>query len=347
MYSVDKSGVKTIILNFYQQIEQALHLYQQADVRLDTSRIRNIVYLGMGGSAIAGDLLYDVLFDELKVPLDVVRGYFAPAHCDENTLVIVSSYSGNTEETLSAVEFAAQKNPQVVAITSGGQLAEKAQKQGWPTIRIPEGYPPRQALGFLFFPLYHMLGHAGLLLHYQQDLRSLIRYIKNESKRYEYPKGSSHKLPLDLAHTFQNKIPLFYSTAPYLRTVSRRWQNQMQENAKSMAFSNVLPEMNHNEIVGWEQAADVIKEFVVVFLENENPHPRIKKRIELTQQIIRDRGVQVVDIYSKGDSMLERVFSLILLGDWVSYYLALSYKKDPIKIANIDFLKKELAKYNG
>ncbi len=347
MYSVDKSGVKSLILNFYKQIDEAWSLYQKANITLDTSRIRNILYLGMGGSAIAGDLLYDVLFDELKVPLDVTRGYFAPAYCDEQTLVIVSSYSGNTEETLSAVQYAAKKNPQILAITSGGKLAEMAAENKWQTISIPQGFPPRQALGYLFFPLYHALGRLNLLHNYQEDLHDLTGYIKNESKRYEYPKGANHKLPLNLAHTIQNRVPLFYSTAPYLRTVARRWKNQMQENAKSLAFSNVLPELNHNEIVGWEQKGEIVKDFVVVFLENEQPHPRIKKRIELTQQIIKERGVQVVDIYSSGETTMEKVFSLILLGDWVSYYLALSYKKDPIKIANIDFLKRELEKYNG
>jgi glucose/mannose-6-phosphate isomerase len=151
-------------------------------------------------------------------------------------------------------------------------------------------------------------------------------------------------LPFDVAHKIQNRIPIIYSSAPLLRTVGVRWRNQMNENAKSMAFSNAFPELNHNEIVGWECEANLSKNFIIILLENEDPHPRIKKRIEITKKIIRKKGAEVIDIYSAGKTPLEKVFSLIVLGDWVSYYLALAYKKDPIEIENINYLKAEMAK---
>jgi len=344
MYSADKSGFKDYLLNFHRQIRESLDLFKKMKCDLDAQKINSILYVGMGGSAIAGDLLYDVLFDNLKVPLDVVRGYHAPAYCNENTLVVASSYSGNTEETLSAVEAAAQKGAMVLAVTSGGVLKEKAQKNGWPLIELPAGLPPRQALGYLFFPIYHFFGHFDLINEYKQDLTALEQFIKNEAQRSEYPHGGGKILALKIATTLQHKLPVIYSTAPYLRTIARRWQNQLHENSKSLAFSNVLPEMNHNEIVGWEQDIELTKDMLVIFLENGNPHPRIKKRIELSQQIIRERGVQVMAIYSSGSCIMEKVFSLVVLGDWVSYYLAMAYKKDPIAIANIDYLKKEMAK---
>jgi glucose/mannose-6-phosphate isomerase len=343
MFSTDKSGYKALLLNFYKQIEESARIFEEAKINLKADSIHNILYLGMGGSAVAGNLLYDILFDQLKVPLDVVRSYFAPSYCTEDTLVIASSYSGNTEETLSSLEKAAETGAQIIVITSGGKIEEIAPKNGWGLISIPKGFPPRQALGYLFFPLYHLFGRFGLINDYQSDLNELIKFVQDAAKRNDYPNINGRVLSKELAQMIYNKVPILYSTAPYLKSVSIRWQNQIQENAKSLAFSNVLPELNHNEILGWEQGLEALKNFIVIFLENEQPHPRIKKRIELTKNIIKERGIEVVDIYSAGGTIMEKVFSVIILGDWVSYYLAMAYKKDPVKIDNIDFLKTRLA----
>ncbi len=344
MYSVDKSNIKSILFDFHIQIRESRKIYEKADVKLNNKKIRNIIYFGMGGSAIAGDLLFDVFFDELKVPINIIRSYFSPSYCDEHTLIIVSSYSGNTEETISAVSHAMDKGAQVVAVTSGGKLMEMAKENKWNLVMIPDGLPPRQALGYLFFPLYHLLGSFELIIKYKKDLGNLARFVQNIAQRNEYPSKFGKVFSKDLAQSIQNRIPVFYSTTPYLSTAARRWKNQIQENSKSPAFANVLPEMNHNEIVGWEIDDVDVTKFIVIFLENEHAHPRIKKRIELSKKIIKDRGVQVVDIYSSGTTALEKVFSVVVLGDWVSYYLALAYKKDPAEIKNIDFLKKEMAK---
>ena len=342
MYSVDKKGYKNLLLNFHKQISEAEKLFKQARVKIDTGKIRNILYFGMGGSGIVGDLLFDVFFDELRVPLNVVRSYYAPFYCNEHTLIIVSSYSGNTEETLSAVEHAADRGAQITAVTSGGKLAEMAKDKSWNLISVPDGLPPRQALGYLFFPLYHLFGQSDLINNYKEDLSGLVKFVAETAQHNDYPGRNRKVLANQLAKTIQNRIPVFYSTAPYLTTVARRWQNQVHENAKSPAFSNVLPEMNHNEIVGWEIDNMDLENMLVIFLENQEAHPRIKKRIELSKKIIKERGVDVVDIYASGSCYMEKVFSLIVLGDWVSYYLALAYKKDPMEIKNIDFLKKEM-----
>lgn len=347
MYSVDKSGYKKILMNFCHQIQESLQVYEKATVTISPEKIRNILYLGIGGSGITGDFIYDVLFDDLKVPLDVVRSYFAPAYCNEQTLVIASSYSGDTEETLSALQFAARSGAQILAITSGGKLAQTANENGWSLITVPSGIPTRHALGYMFFPIYHLLGRTGLIGNYQSDLQKLSNFICDRIRMNDYPNVEGRVLSKELALTIQNKIPIFYSTSPYLRTVSVWWQSQIQQNSKSLAFANVLPEINHNEIVGWEIDLETRKNFIVIFLENEQPHPRIQKRIDLSKKIIKDRGVEVVDIYSAGSSAMEKVFSLIVLGDWVSYYLALCYKKDPMEIRHIDFLKNELAKMDA
>jgi glucose/mannose-6-phosphate isomerase len=344
MYSVDKSDFKRFLKNFHKQIKESSAIVNEANITLDASKINNLLYIGMGGSAIAGDLIKDILFDNLKVPTNVVRGYLAPAYCSENTLVIATSYSGNTEETLSAITAAAAANAQIIVVTSGGKLKEMAEENKWAAIIIPEGYQPRQALGYIFFTLYHVLGRIGLLSYYEDNLDYLVDEAKHWEKSYDYPNASSPVLPFDMANKINGKIPIIYSSAPLLRTVGVRWRNQFNENSKSMAFSNAFPELNHNEIVGWECNANLSKNFIVIFLENEDPHPRIKKRIDITKKIINDKGVEVMDIYTAGKTPLEKVFSLIVLGDWVSYYLALTYKKDPIEINNINYLKNELAK---
>ena len=344
MYSVDRSNFKKILLDFHNQIRESEAIVDRAKIKINTGKIQRILYFGMGGSAIAGNLLYDALFDQLKVPIDVVRGYDCPAYCNENTLVIASSYSGNTEETLSAIKSVKKTGAEVLAITSGGELQKLAKSNKWNLINIPGGLPPREALGYSFFPLYHVLGRIGLLSDYTLNTKKIAAFVQDIAVRNDHEQSDGHVISQELAKTIKGKIPVIYSTAPYLNTISRRWQNQFHENSKSMSFANVVPEMNHNEIVGWEQDTDLLKNLVVIFLENEVPHPRIKKRIELTKKIIKKKGAEVVELYTQGRTRIEKIFSLLVLGDWVSYYLAIYNKKDPIAIKNIDYLKSELAK---
>ena len=344
MYSVDRSNFKKILLDFHNQIREGEAIVEEAKINIDSDKIQRILYFGMGGSAIAGNLLYDALFDQLKVPIDVVRGYDCPAYCNENTLVIASSYSGNTEETLSAIKNVKKTGATVLAVTSGGELQKLAKSRKWNLISIPGGLPPRQALGYSFFPIYHVLGRSGLISDYSLNTKKIAAFVQDLAIRNDHAQNDGHVFSEELAKTIKGKIPVIYSTAPYLNTISRRWQNQFHENSKSMSFANVVPEMNHNEIVGWEQDTDLLKNLVVIFLENEDPHPRVKKRIELTQKIIKKKGAQVIELYTHGKTRIEKIFSFVVLGDWVSYYLAIYNKKDPIAIKNIVYLKGELAK---
>lgn len=346
MFSHDKTGFKQLLLDFPTQLDMAEDILDKANVKIDASKINNILYLGMGGSAIAGDLLKDILIDEIKVPISVVRGYKAPHFCNKNTLVIVSSYSGNTEETFSAASEAKGSGAQFLAISSGGKIGELAKENSWNMVTLPGGFPPRQSLGITFFALYKQLGNLGILENYVTDFSKLKSFVQDEITKHDYQKHGAHILAQELAKTIHNRIPVIYSTAPFLKSVSTRWQNQLQENSKNLAFKNVIPEMNHNEIVGWEMDTPLKESLVAIFLENENVNPRIKQRIELSKKIIKKSGSDVVDIYASGSCALERVLSLIILGDWVSYYLAKFNKVDPIEIKNIDYLKTELAKTN-
>ncbi len=346
MYTPDKSNFRKYLTGFHSQIDAGKKLSDEAAISIDTSKVHNIVYFGMGGSAIAGDLLKDTLFRQLSVPISIHRTYHAPAFTNENSLVIACSYSGNTEEVLSAMADIKDCGAQVIVVSSGGELTKAAVEQKNPVIALPAGYPPRMALGFMFFSLYHTLGRNGLVKDYREDLSALSLFVKEEIAKHDATRHSGHILAFELAKTIHHHIPVLYSSSPFLQTISRRWQNQLHENGKILAFRNVLPEMNHNEIVGWEMKLPCMENLMAVFLENENPMPRIKMRITHTIEVIKKSGVPLIEVYSSGESVFEKVFSLIVLGDWVSYYLALLNKKDPMHIANIDYLKQQLAQAN-
>ncbi len=343
MYTLDKSDYKSILMKFHLQIEQSPQILEKAHINIDFSKVKNIIYLGLGASGLAGDLLHDVLFDCLKVPMNVIGGYFLPGYCTENTLVIASSYSGQTEEIVAATKKAIESPAQVLVVTSGGQMLELAQKHQLSLIQLPENFRSRHVLGLLFFPLYHFLGQHDLISNYQPDLGYLVKFVKEFSARNDYPAFNGHILSRSLAYTIENKIPVIYSTAPYLRSVSKSWKDEIEQKAKALAIAGVIPEMNHNEIVGWEWNSEVVKNFVTIFLENKDVDPRILRRIEISKEIIKKRGVEVVEVYADGKTRLEKVFSLVLLGDWMSYYLALLYKKDPTEIENVDYIRQKMA----
>jgi glucose/mannose-6-phosphate isomerase len=343
MYSVDRDNFKRFLINFPKQIADSQKIFKNNTPRLSKS-FQNIIYLGMGGSAIAGNIIREVLYDNLKLPLQVVRGYDIPGFCSNLSLVIASSYSGNTEETLSAVTMAAKKGAKIVAVTSGGELLKLAKKKKWPVLKVPEGFPPRQAFGYLFFLAYQVILKTINKKISAEEFKDLVHFSESMVQVSDEMSGEGKTFTKDLALRLKNKIPIIYSSAPYLSTVATRWKNQFQENAKSMAFDNVIPEMNHNEIVGWEMDSLPKKNYLVIFLEHDETNSRINKRLQLTKSIIQDTGTEVVEIYAEGDSLLTKTISLIIKGDWISYYLALFYEKNPASIVNIDYLKSELKK---
>lgn len=344
MYSFDKSNFKRFLKKLPEQILESKKLFKDSSLNVTISKIKNIIHLGMGGSAIVGDILNDAFFNELKIPMTVIRGYDIPNYCDKNSLVIASSYSGNTEETLSAVAKAKRKGAQIVALTSGGEILQKAKKYNWPYLTVPEGYPPRQAFGYMFFTALQLLNQFVKNPISDRKISEIYKLAKLVVECNDEQTADGKILTKDLAINLQNRIPIIYSAEPYFKSVAMRWKTQFQENSKSMAFCNVIPEMNHNEIVGWEMDNPCLKNYLVIFLESEINHSRINARIKLTKNIIRDKGVNVAEIYAQGTTVLENIISLICTGDWVSYYLALLYDKSPEAILNIDYLKSELKK---
>jgi glucose/mannose-6-phosphate isomerase len=343
IFAVDSSNMYALLRSFPQQVEDAMRIGQNSSVRLSTRGIDQIVLCGLGGSAIGGDLLKSYLADELTVPFIVNRHYALPKFVGKATLVIISSYSGNTEETTAAYKEAVKRRARILCISSGGTVSRMAAKHRHPLIRIPGGLPPRAALGYSFFPLLTILGRLGLIRNKKKEMKEALELLRMKADLYGIPDPGSNKA-LQLAGSLQGRIGVVYSSTERFDAVNTRWRGQMAENGKSLVFGHVLPEMNHNELVGWKALTGPMREMQVMFLRDKNDHPRVQARMEITKKVLAEHTDRITEIWSEGTSLLARIFSLVFLGDWASYYLAILHRIDPTPVMVIDHLKNELGK---
>ncbi len=306
----------------------------------DFSGVDNVVFGGMGGSGISGDLVASYFFDYGK-PLVSVHDYQLPGFAGRGTLVIVTSYSGNTEEALSIYQDAREKGCHILAISSDGKLLEWAKSDGVPFVKIPEGFPPRTALGWLFVPSF--LTVAGIVTGddtpYRNELKRVAEYLRNLQKEFEDIDSVAH----DLANKFYLRIPVIYSSPRFYPAVFR-WKTQINENAKAFAHVAELPEMDHNEITGLIEPRDLVENLWVVFVEDQDDNDRVKLRIKETEDLIKDSVMGTTVLKTRGESLLARLFYTIYLGDYISYFLSINYNQDPIAIPRIDELKRRLSK---
>ncbi len=337
--AIDSQNMFSVLENFPAQLKQAFDIGCNIEIPDYLKDIDNIVITGLGGSAIGGDLLRSYLQYEIKVPIQVNRNYYLPAYAGNNTLVVCSSYSGETEETLSAYDDAKSKGCRIVCISSGGKLSVIAASDRNLVVIVPKGYQPRCALAFSFIPMLMLLVKAGIIKQKDEEITSLIELMKAKSESYT---SFDNNTAIDTAAHISGRIPIIYSSNDLLDIVNLRWRGQMAENAKNLAFGNYFPELNHNEIVGWQENSEILSKFAVLFLRDREDNPRLLKRLEITKDIIRPyRGIDIV-IESEGNSKLERIFDLVYLGDWVSFYLAIINKVDPSPIEKINILKNKL-----
>jgi glucose/mannose-6-phosphate isomerase len=339
----DPADMFRCVADFPLQVEEALRIGAGASLSVTSDNIRSIVLTGMGGSAIAGDLLRSYLAEEMRIPFLVNRSYGLPGWVDRNTLVIVSSYSGNTEETLASYRDAIDRKAAVLCITTGGEAERLARKHGHSCIKVPPGLQPRAALGYSFFPLLLALSRMGFIKPRPADISETVAALKKKSQVYADLKSPENNA-LQMAKRLQGKLPVIYSASDRFDAVNVRWRGQICENSKHLAFGHVLPEMNHNEIVGWKVDRELLKKIGVVMLRDVGAHPRVRVREEITKNIIRKKTSTVLESWSEGTSLLARIFSLVYTGDWVSYYLAILNNEDPTPVRVIDYLKGELAK---
>jgi glucose/mannose-6-phosphate isomerase len=338
----DKSNMFDVLANFSKQVEDAVDICKSFILDKQDYKFNKIIICGMGGSAIGGDLLRSYCMYESRTPIFVNRNYRLPAYADENTLIISSSYSGNTEETLSVYAEAVKKNCKIICISSGGKLSILAQNNNNLLISVPKGLQPRCAIGFSFFPLLILMTKLGLISDKDVQIIKVIQALKNRTKQYVNPDESVNNA-LKIAYHLAGKIPVIYSSIDFFDIVNLRWRGQFEENAKTLAYGNCLPEMNHNEIVGWQENPGLLKKIAVIILKDKEDLVPVKKRIEITIEIIKSISGLILEIEGEGESLLERLFDVIYLGDWVSYYLAIMNKTDPTPVEKITFLKNKLA----
>lgn len=305
---------------------------------------KNIVVLGMGGSAIGGDLLSDYLADELSIPIVVIRGYGIPKFVDENSLVFAVSYSGNTEETLSALKRCLEAKARVIALTSGGKFAALARENNFPVIKVPAGIQPRAAISYLFFPILKVLERMGIAKKRHEETEETLNILQELSKEYGAKSPFEDNLAKKVALSLYQHLPLIYGSEGLLEAVAMRWKTQINENSKWPCFWNVFSELDHNEIVGYEIENSINRQVKVVYLQDKEGLLRVEQRREITRKIIEDKVAEFIICPTRGKGKMARMFSLIFLGDLASYYLAILNQVDPSPVACIEDLKKELAK---
>jgi glucose/mannose-6-phosphate isomerase len=317
---IDSQNMLRVLKDFPTQCREALSLPKGISV----SGFSNIIVTGMGGSAIGGDLLKTCLW-ESKIPVYVNRSYTVPEFVNEESLVFAVSYSGNTEETLSAYRDAAKKKARIIGITSGGKLADECEK----VIKIPGGMQPRAALGYLFFPMLGILHNSNSVRVKNQDLNEMLSALKETSDFSDEGEAIAKKL--------RDKIPLIYSS-DRMMPVAMRWKTQINENVKLPAFFNVFSEMNHNEIAAYRR---MDRKFTAVLIRDKDDNDRIRKRMDICRDLM-EGTVDVEEVHVQGNGLLARTLSTIYLGDFTSYHLALWNRVDPTPVDVIEDMKKKL-----
>lgn len=338
---VDPQGMYDAIRDFPEQWRQGRELARGFDPGFTVEGKDHLVVAGMGGSAIGGDLLRTLVADTARLPVTVVRHYQLPGFVTERSVVIASSYSGNTEETLAAFEEARARGATVVCVASGGELLRRARTEGLPYLQIPGGLQPRAALGYSFTALLTIAEHIGLVAPDEAAWNETQELLEQQSEVFGDPSGND---ALELAEALQDRLPFIYSGTGLMEAVNLRWRCQIQENAKRLASGNVYPELNHNEIMGWEYPGPLHEMIGVIVLRDREDHPRVQQRMEVTRALISDRAGYWAEVQSQGESRLARMMSLVNLGDWVSLYLAVLLGVDPTPVPLIGQLKETLAR---
>jgi glucose/mannose-6-phosphate isomerase len=323
-----------LIKDFPAQVLQAVEIGEQAVLKYKFEHaVTNVVICGLGGSGIGGDVLSELLRPQLGVPVIVNKGYNLPAFVGKSTLLILSSYSGNTEETLACARAAIKKGVRAACITSGGKLTEIALKHNFDLIQIPSGFPPRTCLGYSLTQLFFVLKHHGLISdEFKANLIRSASFLQLEQQRMQEEAEF-------LAARILNKPIIVYAEDKY-QSVALRLKQQINENAKAHCWINVLPELNHNELVGWSKANE---NMAVVVLRTDDEYQRNTLRITFTEGVLNKLSQAYFEIKAKGHDAYEKRFYLIHFGDWLSYHLALMQGQDPFDIEVLNKLKSHLS----
>jgi len=330
---IDKSNMRQVILDYPKQFGNILKSAKDFKIEGD---FENIIICGIGGSALAASVFttwLDYSKTKTAVPIYVHRDYGLPKQANKNSLVICISYSGNTEEPLSGFQEAIKKGIKTAAIASGGKAEEICGENNIPLIKIPSGIQPRSSTGYLFTALAKILSGLKLIEDPSKEIMETAEELRKTNQESD---GKS------IAEKLFNKIPVVYASNS-LKHIARSWKIKFNENSKSPAFYNYFPELNHNEMVGFSQDRKENGNFHILILRDQNDHPRNLKRMDLFAELVKSKGVGLDSVDIKGEKPLFKIFSAIILGEWVSYYLALKYNVDPTPVEIIEEFKKKMA----
>ncbi len=317
----------------------AIKRAREAKIPYETPK--NIIVVGMGGSAIGGDLLKDWLHDRAKIPIDTCRDYVLPEYADQNSLIIAVSYSGETEETLSAFFDAVKRHCSVSTMSSGGRLQKFSQKLKIPYINMPTGFVPRAAVAYTFFPLTVIMEKLRIAEKTKKEVEETLQILRkvSEENRLKVPfeKNKAKKLASEIEGT----VPIVYGFRQY-SAVARRLKCQFNENSKVPSKFDVFSELNHNEVVGWEAPKNLTKTFSLILIRDPEEPPEIKQRIEITKQIVSPKVHKIVEIQAIGKHKLAKMLSSMYIGDFASIYLAVLRNVDPTPTRTIAHLKRKI-----
>jgi glucose/mannose-6-phosphate isomerase len=341
--AVDKSNMLSFCVDSAKLYREAAKIAEK--ITLNYPKPDNVIVAGMGGSGIGGDLLKDWARNKTTVPIEVNRDYQLPAYAGKKTLVLITSYSGDTEESLSAFLDALKRKCMVYCVSSGGALLEYAEKLKVPYMRVPGGMPPRAALPYLFVPLLTCMEKTGLISGASAELSEALKLLEKISTDNSPEKPAKENFSKTLALSIGQTAPVVYGFGFY-RSVAQRFKQQFNENSKIPAKWEVFSELNHNEIVGWEKAGELGKCFSAIFIRDREEPTEIHSRIEITKELVGQAGLGMFDVSAQGKSPLAKMLSTICIGDFTSIYLAILHRVDPTPVKTINHLKDSL-KQNG
>ena len=339
----DPEGMLARLKELPMQCRQAWQAAMNFSLPAHYTNIDKVVVLGMGGSAIGGDLVRSLVQFESKIPVIVHRDYGLPAFVDARSLLIASSYSGNTEETLSAFEAALGAGYKKLVMTTGGKLQQMAEANNIPVFKIEYKAQPRAALGYSFLPTLGVLQKLGFIKDKTADAAETVQLLERMSAKLDEKSPLKTNLAKQLAQRLYGRLPVIYG-AGIAAEAAHRWKTQINENSKAWGFYEVFPELNHNATVGFPLPKEIASKIRVVLLRSPSFNERIKLRYDVTGELLKQAGVAYEFVDSEGKSLLSQMMSLVMMGDFTSYYLAILYGIDPSPVKVISYLKERLEK---
>jgi glucose/mannose-6-phosphate isomerase len=336
---IDKSGMLEFCVDAAEHYRKAIKVAEK--ISLHYSKPENIIVAGVGGSAMGGELLKDWMRGKVQVPVEVSRDYVLPVYANERSLVLIVSYSGETEETLSAFLDAVKRDCMVFCVSSGGSLLEFAEKLGVPYLRVPSGFPPRAALPYLFTSLLVSLEKALVVSGVSEGLAEAVSLLARIGGENGPEKAVKDNFAKRLAVGINGTVPVVYGFGVY-RSVAQRFKQQFNENSKVPSKWEFFSEVNHNEVVGWEGVGSLAKCFSAIFIRDEDESAEIRSRIEVTKAFMQPVGLKLFEVWGQGKSELARMLSTVCIGDLTSVYLAILRNVDPTPVETIKLLKQKI-----